>query len=266
MTEEHKLYLRKRKRNKLIITISQFSLLIIFIVIWELLSRYNLINSFIFSSPSKVITTLINLYQDNNLFVHIYTTSIEVILSLVLSFLIAFIIALILYNFKTLKKILDPFIVAINSLPKVALGPLIIIWLGTGAEAIVFNSLLISVIVTFMTILNGMESCDKDLIKLFKVFKANKIDILTNLIIPSSKNEIVSSLKICLSMSLIGVIMGEFLSCKKGIGYLILYGTQVFNLSLVMCGILLLSLLSFIFNILINKLEKAITKEKNNTN
>ncbi|MCH5167267.1 MAG: ABC transporter permease [Erysipelotrichales bacterium] len=265
MTEEHKLYLKRIKRNKLIITISQFSLLTFFIVIWELLSRYNIINSFIFSSPSKVITTLINLYQDNNLFIHIFTTSVEVILSLILSFIVAFLIALILYSFKTIKKILDPFIVAINSLPKVALGPLIIIWLGTSTKAIVFNSLLISVIVTFMTILNGMESCDKDLIKLFKVFKAKKIDILINLIIPSSKNEIISALKINLSMSLIGVIMGEFLSCKKGIGYLILYGTQVFNLSLVMCGILILSLLSFIFNILINTLEKTITKDKNST-
>ncbi len=259
MSDEHKNYLKKLKKKKLIIRISQIAILLLFLGIWELLSSFNIIDSFIFSSPSKVLNTLISLYQNNNLFVHIYTTTIEVIMSFIISFILAFIIALTLYSFNTLKKILDPFIVALNSLPKVALGPLIIIWLGTSTKSIIFNSLLISVIVTFITILNGMEAVDKDLIKLFKVFGASKKDIITKLIIPSSKGEIISSLKINLSMSLIGVIMGEFLSCKKGIGYLILYGTQVFNLSLVMCGILLLSLLSFIFNLIINLIEKKLT-------
>lgn len=258
MTDEHLLYLKRIKRKKLIIRLSQISLLILFLLIWETLSRLNIINSFIFSSPSKVLLTLTNLIRDNNLFKHIFTTTYEVLISFILSFILAYLFALLLYSFKTLKSILDPFIVALNSLPKVALGPLIIIWLGATTKSIIFNSLLISVIVTSITILNGMEACDKNLIKLFKVFGAKKIQIITKLIIPSSKSEIISSLKIDISMSLIGVIMGEFLSCKKGIGYLILYGTQVFNLSLVMCGILILSLLSFIFNILINILEKKL--------
>ncbi len=258
MTDEHLLYLKRIKRKKLIIRLSQISLLILFLLIWETLSRLNIINSFIFSSPSKVLLTLTNLIRDNNLFKHIFTTTYEVLISFILSFILAYLFALLLYSFKTLKSILDPFIVALNSLPKVALGPLIIIWLGATTKSIIFNSLLISVIVTSITILNGMEACDKNLIKLFKVFGAKKIQIITKLIIPSSKSEIISSLKIDISMSLIGVIMGEFLSCKKGIGYLILYGTQVFNLSLVMCGILILSLLSFIFNILINTLEKKL--------
>lgn len=258
MSNEHKLYLKRIKRNKIIIRLSQISLLILFLSLWEILSRLNIINSFIFSSPSKVFETLINLMRENNLFIHITTTSYEVLISFFLSFIFAYLFALLLYSFKTLKKILDPFIVALNSLPKVALGPLIIIWLGATTKSIIFNSLLISVIVTSLTLLNGMEACDHDLIKLFKVFGAKKIQIITKLIIPSSKSEIISALKIDISMSLIGVIMGEFLSCKKGIGYLILYGTQVFNLSLVMCGILILSLLSFIFNILINILEKKL--------
>lgn len=189
MSNEHLLYLKKIKRNKIIITISQISLLIGFIILWEVLSRLKIIDSFIFSSPTRVLNTLITLIKNNNLFAHIYTTTVEVIISFTLSFIIAFFLALTLYSFKTLKKILDPFIVALNSLPKVALGPLIIIWLGTSTKSIVFNSLLISLIVTFVTILNGMESCDKDLIKLFKVFGATKKDILTKLIIPSSKKK-----------------------------------------------------------------------------
>ena len=260
MSHEHALFLRKLRIRKIIITLSQISLLIIFIGLWEILSRLNIINSFIFSSPSKVLNTLINLYLDNNLFKHIYTTLIEVIISFTLSTILGFIIALILYIMPTLKAILDPFITMINSLPKVALGPLIIIWMGANMKSIIFMALLINLIVTFITILNGFQNTDQDKIKLFKVFGASKFDIITKLIIPSSRLEIISSLKLNISMSLIGVIMGEFLSCKQGIGYLILYGTQVFNLSLVMCGIFILLLLSFIFFYLINLLDKKLVR------
>ena len=155
MSKEQALYLKKRKRNKLIILLSQISLLVTFIGLWELLSKYELINSFIFSSPSKIILTLINLYKDHNLFPHIYTTSMEVIVSFSLSTILGFILALFFYIFPTIKKIMDPFITMINSLPKVALGPLIIIWLGANTESIIFMALLINLIVTFSTILNG---------------------------------------------------------------------------------------------------------------
>lgn len=258
ISKEQLLYLKKRKRDKIIILLSQISLLVSFIVLWEFLSKYELINSFIFSSPSKILKTLIDLYKENNLFIHIYTTTMEVILSFSLSTILGFILALFFYIFPIIKKIMDPFITLLNSLPKVALGPLIIIWLGANQTSIIFMALLINLIVTFTTILNGFINTDKDKIKLFKVLGSSKKDIIFKLIIPSSKLEIISSLKLNLSLSLIGVIMGEFLSCKKGIGYLILYGTQVFNLSLVMCGIFLLLLLSFIFYELINIVDKKI--------
>lgn len=256
MSKEHKLYLRKLKLENIYITIIQLSLLIGFFVIWELLSKYNIINSFIFSSPSKIIKTFYNLYLDNNLFIHIYTTIYEIILSISISFTFAFFISLLFYINPFIKKILDPFITLINGLPKVALGPLIIIWIGANTKSIIFMSLLISLIVTQTTILNGFLSTDKDNIKLFKVFGASKLKMLKYLILPSAKKEMISALKLNLSMNFIGVIMGEFLSCKKGIGYLILYGTQVFNLSLVMCGIFLLIILSYIFYKIIIIIEK----------
>ncbi len=188
----------------MLIRIAQLSLLVIFIVSWELLSRYKIINPFIFSSPSKVIMTLIGLIQDNNLFIHIYTTSLEVIVAFLLSLFLGFLIALILYIFPTVKDILDPFITLINSLPKVALGPLIIIWMGANTKSIIFMALLINLIVTFITILNGFLNTDTDKIKLFKVFGASKKDLIFKLIIPSSRMEIISAMKLDISMSLIG--------------------------------------------------------------
>lgn len=258
MSNEHKKYLKELKKRSITIRTIQLSLLIGFIVIWEILSSNNIINSFIFSSPTKIINTLISLVNNNNLFIHIYTTSIEVIVAFILSLVLGFGIALLLYIFPTLKDILDPFITLINSLPKVALGPLIIIWMGANTKSIILMALLINLIVTFITILNGFLNTDKDKIKLFKVYGSSKKDIITKLIIPSSKLEIISAMKLNISMSLIGVIMGEFLSSKRGIGYLILYGTQVFNLSLVMCGIFILLLLSFIFYEIIDLIDKKL--------
>lgn len=258
MNQEHKVFLKKIKRDKLIILITQIFLFVGFIISWEILAKYEIINTFIFSSPSLIIKTLINLYQDNNLFIHIWFTAYEVIISSLICFIISLIISMIFYYNDIIKKILDPFIILINSLPKVCLGPLLIIWLGAKTKTIIVNSLLINLIVTFTTILNGFMQVDKDQYKLFQIFGANKFTIIRKLIIPSSRKEIISALKIDISMSFIGVIMGEFLSCKQGIGYLILYGTQVFNLSLVMCGIFILLLLSFIFYLLINLLEKKL--------
>lgn len=260
MSKERLLFLHKLKRKKRLILISQISLLVCFLISWELLSKYNIINSFIFSSPSMIIKTLLELYKNNNLFSHIGTTSLEVVISFTLCLIISFVLALVLYSFKTLKKILDPFITMINSMPKVSLGPLIIIWMGANMKSIIFMALLIGVIVSMIAIYNGMMNTDKDKVKLFKIMGASRFDTLRYLIIPSSLSEIISSMKINISMSLIGVIMGEFLSSKRGIGYLILYGTQVFNLSLVMCGLFILLLLSFIFYEVINIIDKHLQK------
>lgn len=252
-------YLKRIKKEKRFILISQISITIIFLLIWELLSKYNIINSFIFSSPSKIINTLYNLYLDKTLFYHIWVTLKEIIISFILGSLIGFILAVIFYMIPILKKILDPFLTLINSLPKVSLGPLLIIWLGANTSSIIVMSLLINTIVTLISIYNGLINTDKYKIKLFETFKATKLQTLIYLVIPHNKETIISSLKLNISMSLIGVIMGEFLVSKAGIGYLILYGTQVFNLNLVMSGIILIMIISFIIYELISLLEKKIS-------
>lgn len=256
MSLEQKLYLRKIKRNKILIISIQLFITLSFILTWELFSKNNIINSFIFSSPSKIIICLINLAKDHNLFNHIWITLKEILISFTLGSLIGFILALIFYMVPILKKIFDPFLTLINSLPKVSLGPLLIIWLGANTSSIIVMSLLINTIVTLISIYNGLINTDETRIKMFKTFNATKLQTLIYLVIPHNKETIISSLKLNISMSLIGVIMGEFLVSKAGIGYLILYGTQVFNLNLVMSGIVLIMIISFIIYEVINLLEK----------
>ena len=255
MSNEHLLYLKNIKRKKHKILLSQILLLTTFIIIWELLAKYNIINSFITSCPSNIIKTIIELYNQNNLFIHIITTINEVLLSFFITSTLSFIIAIFLYSNETIEKIVDPYITILNSLPKVALGPLIIIYLGANTKSIITMSILISIILSTQNILNGFKNTNKNKIKLLKTLNASKKDIITKLVIPSNKQTIINSLKINISMCLIGTIQGEFLTSKSGIGYLIMYGTQVFNLNLVMTGIILLTIISYIMYLIINKLK-----------
>lgn len=205
MSLEQKKYLKKIKRDKTIIFLIQISLTLLFIISWELLSKYNIINSFIFSSPSKIIKCIYNLAINNNLLYHIWITLKEIIISFTLGSIIGFVLAIIFYMIPSIKKIFDPFLTLINSLPKVSLGPLLIIWLGANMSSIIVMSLLINTIVTLISIYNGLINTDNYKIKMFKTFKATKIQTLIYLVIPHNKETILSSLKLNISMSLIGI-------------------------------------------------------------
>lgn len=257
---EHKKYLRRKRNKKILITSSRLLLAILLIVIWEVLARYKIINTFITSSPSNVVNTIVSLYNDNNLFNNIWTTIYETLISFGLGTAIGTLLAMIFWYFNFIYKVLDPYLTILNSLPKIALGPIIIIFFGANINSIIIMALLISVIVTVITVYNGFISTDKNKINLLKSFSANKVQIFRYAILPSSYPTIISSLKINISMTLIGVIMGEFLVSKEGIGYLINYGSQVFNLNLVISGIIILMIVSYLMYMIVSYIEKILVK------
>lgn len=261
ISNEHKLYLRKIKREKVLVHIVQILILIIVVFIWEYLSINNVINSFIYSSPSKIIKTIIDLYKQNNLFNNIWVTVYETIISFSLATILGTFIAIILWYSKFLYKVLDPYITILNSLPKVALGPIIIILFGANISSIIIMALLISLIITISNVYSGFVNTDKNRIKLMKSFNASRYQILKYLVIPYNYHVIVNSLKINVGMSLVGVIMGEFLVSKSGIGYLINYGSQVFNLNLVFAGIIILLIVSYLMYLMVLYIEKVLIRD-----
>ena len=206
MSNKQKKYLKKIKIEKILVVLSQIIIILSFLIMWEFLSTKEIINPFIFSKPSTIIKTIINLYANFNLINHIFTTLFEVIIAFILGILLGFIIALLLYNFKFLAKVVEPFLTMLNSLPKVALGPIIIIWVGANGKSIIVMALLINLIVSIVTIYNGFIQTDKNKIKLLESFKASKLQIISKLIIPNSLVTIISSLKLNISMSLIGLL------------------------------------------------------------
>ena len=262
-SEEHKQFLNKFKKNKILINTFRIFIIILFIFIWELLSNYKIINTFLFSSPSNVLKTIISMVVDKSIFIHIGVTLYELVISFLLSTAVSLVISIIFWSNETIYKIIDPYITIINSLPKVALGPLIIIWCGASTNSIIFMSLLISLFVSIISIYNGFNSVNKNYITLLKSFGANKIQIFTKVIFPNNIFNIISSLKINVSMNLIGIIMGELLVSRAGIGYLIMYGSQVFNIDLVITGVFILGIISSISYFILDKFEnKYLNKYK----
>ena len=256
MSEGQKKYIRKIKTRKYLILFTQIFIFIAFLVLWQYLADKNYIDTFITSSPEDIFNTLITLYKNDNLLIHIWTTVKETVIAFTITTVLSLLISILLYNFNFFSKVIDPYLTMLNSLPKVALGPIIIIWIGANTNGIITMAILISVIVSIQSIYNGFQCTDKLKIKLLKTFNATKKDILFKVVIPANKNTILNTLKINISMCLIGVIMGEFLTSKAGIGYLILYGSQVFNLNLVMTGIFILIIISIIMYNLVNLLSK----------
>lgn len=259
-SEEHKRFLKKRKKEKLIVVFFQIIIIVFFLALWELAAHFNLINTFLSSSPSRVIDTFVSLLKQNNLWNHVFVTTYETLYSFFVASIIGFIFASILWWFPRVAKIMDPYLTVINSLPKVALGPLIIIWVGANTNSIIFMALMISVFITIINIYSGFQATDKYYITLLKTLHAKKYQVFVKLIIPSNKLVLINCLKINISMSLIGVIMGELLVSKEGLGYLIMYGSQVFNINLVITSVVLLGILSYIMYYIISTIEKKTSK------
>ena len=237
----------------------KFGILFTIIVLWEVLANLNIIDSIITSQPSRILDTFMNLFS-NDLLKHLGVTLYETIIGFIGGTLLGIVISIILWLSKFLSKVFEPFLVVLNSLPKVALGPIIIIWVGSGASAIIVMALAISLIVTILDILHGFINTDKDKIKMARTFKANKFQVLTKIVIPANIPCFINSLKINIGLSLVGVISGEFLVSKAGLGYLIVYGGQVFQLDLVMTSVILLGIMAAIMYKSVVLLEKFILK------
>ena len=261
ISEDRKKYLGKIKKEKISVILTQILIVVIFIVGWEILANKGIIDSFITSQPSRILDTFLNL-SSNGLLEHLGVTLTETLIGFILGVVLGVFIAILLWWSRFLSRVSEPFLVVLNSLPKVALGPILIIWVGAGMQSIIVMALLISTIITIINVYQGFTNIDPIKIKLMKTFKATKSQIYFKLILPGTLSNIISCFKVNISMSLIGVIMGEFLVSKEGIGYLIMYGSQVFNLDLVITGTIILCIVAVIMYGLVLYLEKKLIVNK----
>lgn len=260
ITKEHQEYLKSIKREKNFIRTAQILIFVIFIVFWEWAATNNHIDRFLTSSPSAIFGLIVRFVEDGSLFKHLSVSTMETIAGFFAGTIVGLLVAILLWWFEKLARITDPYIVILNSLPKTALAPIIILWAGMGFSGIVVTAASISVIVTTMTLYTGFINVENDKIVLLKTFGANKFQILRKVIIPANIPSIMSVIKVNIGLSWIGVIVGEFLVSKAGIGYLILYGSQTFKLDLVMMGVFVLGLIAAVMYFFAAWLEKKVIK------
>lgn len=264
ISEEHERYLKTVKIAKMKIVISRVLILVIFIGLWQIAADLKWIDPFLTSSPSRVIKSYISLYTSGNLLTHISVTCYETILGFTLGTVLGGMIAVILWLCPVMSKILDPYLVVLNALPKIALAPIIIFWIGNGKPAIIVITLLISIVTTIITILTGFNEIEEEKIMLMNTFGSSKVQMLRYLVFPYSIPVFISALKINVGLSWVGVIMGEFLVAKEGLGFLIIYGGQVAQLDMVMMSIVSLSIIAFLMYEIVAVLQKKLVYEKNN--
>ena len=249
-------YIKALKKDKRTTVFWQLFLFVALLGIWELFTHIGILDPFFTSSPSRIAVTLWDLVISGQIFYHSFVTLYETVVGFLLSMVLGTVIAIIFWWSKKIRDILDPYIVVLNSLPKIALGPLIIIWVGAGTSSILTMCVLICIVITILTMLSAFLSCDKDKINLMKSMGASKWQIFFKLVLPNSRNEFIALLKINVGMSWVGTIMGEYLVTKAGLGYLITYGSQVFKLDLVMTSIVVLCLLACLMYFIVGKIEK----------
>ncbi len=240
------------------VRVTRAMLLVLLLALWELASRFSWIDSFIFSSPSMIFDHFCAMAQDGSLFLHTGVTLMETLISFFFVTFLSLAAALLLWSNRTLAQILEPYLVMLNSLPKSAMAPLLIVWLGNNIRTIIVAAVSVALFGSILTLHTGFSQTDPDKIKLIYSLGGTKKDVLSKVLLPSSIPLMVSSMKVNIGLCLVGVIIGEFLSSKAGLGYLITYGSQTFQMTLVVTSIVVLCVISALLYQLVAVAEKWI--------
>lgn len=258
MSDRQREYLRKQKKKKILIQFARLLILIFFLLAWELSSRFGIIDSFFFSSPSKLWECFLMMMQEQQLFTHIGISLLETLLSFLFIMLISVAAASLLWRYEYIAKVFEPVLVILNSLPKSALAPLIIVWLGTGMKTIIIAGISVALFGCIINLYTCFQNTDADKQKLIYILGGKKHHVFTKVILPSGIPTIISNMKVNIGLALVGVMIGEFLAAKQGLGYLIIYASQVFKLDWLILCILILCLIAVGLYEILHLIERKI--------
>lgn len=249
-------YLKKCQQEKRLVRCWQWIIMILFLAFWEFGARKGIINAFVFSSPSRVIRTILEMAEDGSLWYHTGITLLETFVSFFLILFLGTGMAVLLWWNTRLSQIFEPYLVMLNSLPKSALAPVFIVWLGANMKTIIVAAISVAVFGSVLTLYHSFAETEEDKLKLIITLGGKKKDILKKVILPGNIPTFLSLMKVNLGLSLVGVIIGEFLAARAGLGYLIIYASQVFKLDIVITSIFILCVISVLLYHGIARLEK----------
>lgn len=256
----HRHYLRHYHFHRLLVIFFRIFLLTGFLFLWEFCASHQIIDSFIFSSPSKIMNALLLMISDHSIFLHLGVTLYETFVSFFLVIFVSILFAILLWYSNNLSEILEPYLVVLNSLPKSALAPLLIVWLGATKTTIIVTGMSVAIFGSILNLYTSFRSTDPGKIKLIYTLRGNHLHVLTKVILPYSIPAIISNMKVNIGLCLVGVIIGEFLAAKEGLGYLIIYSSQVFKMDWLLMSICILCVFAIFLYALIDFGEKIYFK------
>lgn len=253
-------YLQKQQKHRRMISASRITLLVVFLCLWEIAADSGRIDAFIFSCPSRLIRTCLSMCRDGSLFLHTGITLAETLISFLLVLVIGTLAAILLWLSRQFSEIMEPYLVVLNSLPKSALAPLLIVWLGANMRTIITAGISVAIFGTIISLYTSFREVDPDMQKLIRTLGGGRLDILRCVILPANVPVFFSTSKINIGLALVGVIIGEFIGARQGLGYLIIYGSQVFKLDWVILSIVILCIIAMGLYTMISLLEKYCQK------
>lgn len=240
-------FVKNHKRHHHQVSVMRTFIFLVFLVLWEVSASVGWIDSFFFSSPSGVILCFLDQLKTNSLLMHIGVTLYETIISFLLVIFFSLLTATLLWCSNRLSEVLEPYLVILNSLPKSALAPLFIVWLGTGTTTIIVAGISVAIFGSIISFYTGFRQVDSEKITLIYTLGGKKRDAFFKVVLPGSVPILLSTAKVNIGLALVGVIIGEFLAARRGLGYLIIYGSQVFRLDMVITSIIVLCVIALIF-------------------
>lgn len=252
-------YVRNIRKKQFMIRLYQLLLFVGFIILWEYTARKGIINDFIFCCPSKLFATFITMLKDGSLMHHIGITLYETLAGFAIVIIGSLIVATLFWWNETLSKVLEPYLVILNSLPKSALAPVLIVWLGSNKTTIIVCACSVAIFGSILNIYTGFVNVESDKIKLIKTLKGNRFQVLRLVVLPSNVPNIISIMKVNIGLCLVGVVIGEFLAAREGLGYLIIYGSQTFKMGNVLLSILILCAIAMLLYLILQKVEKKLS-------
>lgn len=255
-------YLSRERFHRKRVSVLRTMLFILLLALWELGAETGAIDDFIFSSPSRVVLCFLSMAENGAILHHIGVTLYETALSFFLVVVLSLLLAVLLWSSRSISQVLEPYLVMLNSLPKSALAPLLIVWLGANLRTIVVAAVSVAVFGSIMTLYTSFTQTDRELIRLIRSLGGGKKDVLVKILLPTSVPVIISSMKVSIGLCLVGVIIGEFLAARAGLGYLIIYGQQTFAMDEVVLSIAILCVISALFYKGISLLEKRVSPSR----
>ena len=255
-------FVARQLRRRQMVVLARLFLFLSVLVLWEACARTGVINAFIFSSPSRIVRCFFSMVLDGSIFLHTGVTILETLVSFFFVTAVGILGAVALWSSKSLAQIWEPFLVLLNSLPKSALAPLLIVWLGANLKSVIVSGISVAIFGTVLNLYTGFCEVDPDKIKLIYTLQGTKRDVLRKVMLPGTVPLLLSVMKVNIGLCLVGVVIGEFIGAREGLGYLIIYGSQVFRLDWVMMSIVLLCMIAMLLYGLLGLIEKRCLRRR----